>query len=122
MQAYEATTTLASTGTAVLVLTPGFQAKCALIKIGSLTAGETVVRFSEGWADGTRQSCDAVFSDGTVFYSQKFTDRIISLWGNVGGVATELIKAANPTFTATQFKMDVTTVNVNYKSSILLLG
>lgn len=120
MSSYTATTTLATTGTAVVVAVPGFQGKSVEIKASSTTTGEAVARLSLGWGDGTRQSCDSLFADGTVFHSDKSTTKVVSLWDNVGGVATEIISASNPVFTATQLKLDVALVNTNYKISVLI--
>jgi hypothetical protein len=123
INAYQATTTLATTGTAVVVATPGFLGKEVEIKASGKNGGDSTVRLSLGWGDGTRQSCDSSFYDGTLIDSRKQTDRIVSIWGNDGaGNLVELVKASNPTFTATQLKLDVTTVDTNYKISVKITG
>ena len=123
MQAYQATTTLSSTGTAVLVATPGFQGKEVEIKAGPINGGgSSVSRYSLGWGDGTRQSCDWGFADGTLFGGDKVTNKVVSVWANVGGTLTEVVSASNPTFTATQFKLDVATIDTNYKISVKITG
>lgn len=122
MSSYAATITLGTVSNGLIILTPGFQATSLQVKLSSTTTGENLARLSIGYGDGTRQSCDSLFADGTVFFAEKFTDRIISLWDNVGGTATEIIKASNPVFTATQVKLDVQAVNTAYKASFLAIA
>lgn len=123
ISSYTATTTLSTTGSAVVVATPGFQGKYVAIKASGINGGaDTTVKLSLGWGDGTRQNCDSTFDDGTLTSSKKATDRIVSLWDNVAGTLTEIVSASNPVFTATQLKLDVTTIDTNYKISVTVLG
>ncbi len=122
MSAYTATTTLATTGTGVVVATPGFLGKEVEIKLSSINGTDSTVRLSLGWGDGTRQNCDSIFTDGTLYDSRKQTNKVVSLWDNVSGVLTEIVSASNPVFTATQLKLDVATVDINYKCSIKITG
>lgn len=123
IQAYTSTTTLSTAGTGVVVSTPGFQGSLAEIKVSGLFgAADSTVRFSLGFADGTRQNCDSLFSDGTLYDSRKVTNKIVSLWDNVGGTLTEVLSASFHSFTATQLKLNVTTASANYQVSVKILA
>lgn len=121
--AYTATTTLATAGTGVVVATPGFQGKVAEIKISGLAgAADATIRSSLGWMDGTRQNCDSLFSDGTLYDSRKVTNKVVSLWDNVDGTLTEVLSASFHSFTATQLKLNVTTASSAYQVSVKILA
>jgi hypothetical protein len=123
INAYTSTTTLATTGTGVVVSTPGFQGKEVEIKVsGNRFHSDTTLRLSLGWGDGIRQNCDSLFADSTIRRSDKVTNKIVSLWDNVGGVATEILSASNPVFTATQLKLDVALANSNFQISVKITG
>lgn len=121
--AYQATTTLSTTGLGVVVAVPGFLGKEVEIKASGINGGaDSTIKFSLGWGDGIRQSCDSLFDDGTLRSSKKQQDRIVSLWDNVAGTLTEIISASNPVFTATQLKLDVARADTNYKISVKITG
>lgn len=123
MSSYTATVTLATAGSGTVVVTPGFQGKEVEIKVSGLFGTtDSTIRFSLGWGDGTRQSCDSLFTDGTLYDSRKATDRVVSLWDNVAGTLTEVLSASNPVFTATQLKLDIGIANGSYKVSVKVTG
>lgn len=120
---YTATTTISTSGNGVVVSTPGFQGSFAEIKVSGLFgATDSTVRFSLGFMDGTRQNCDSLFSDGTLFDSRKVTNKVISLWDNVGGTLTEVLSASFHSFTATQLKLNVATPNSGYQVSVKIMS
>lgn len=122
MPSYTATTTLATIGTGVVVAVPTFLGKEVEIKLSGRNGTDNTIKLSLGWGDGTRQNCDSLFADGTLFDSRKVSTKIVSLWDNVGGVLTEVVSASNPVFTATQLKLDVTKIDTNYRCSIKITG
>lgn len=81
---------------------------------GIAGSNDGVQGFSNGSADGTRQFCATQFSDGTVIFREDFSDRVISVWEDVGGVATEVLSGTFNSFNATSVKFNCTIADANY--------
>lgn len=70
---------------------------------------ESFVHFSEGFTDGTNQSCHSLFYDGgsPAGSTQQYTDRLIDLKARVSGTLTDILVANFVSF-------DVDGVTVNF--------
>lgn len=111
--------TISHSTTGVKTITVGFQPVAAEILVGS-DPGSTQVGFRQsfGITDGTNSVCDSAFIDTAAHSKQdRYSDRLVSLWKwDTGTLAfVELTKATFDSFTATQFKYNVVTPDVNHQ-------
>jgi hypothetical protein len=115
---------LASHGTTGVKTEPvGFQPQCAKITVGSqFGTTNTVARFSTGRTDGTNQFNHSLFADGTGRQTVSKADRMVSVWERQSGTLVEVLRVNFDSFTATQFKYNVTTANANYQLDIEVWG
>lgn len=104
--------------TGVKTITVGFQPIGVRITTGPNGGSESAAHQSVGVTDGTNSVCDSLFQDATRGKSDRFSDRLVSVWEWNGAAFTEVCKATFDSFTATQLKYNVTTANVNYQFKI----
>jgi len=114
MSYYFTRVTHATTG--VKTRTVGFQPVGARITIGAKDgATQTWIQKSVGITDGTNHVCFSEWGDTTSgLKSKKDTTVLASQWDKVAGVWTEVISATFDSFTATEFKYNVTAGSANF--------
>lgn len=110
--------TITHSTTGVKTITCGFQPLAAEIICGGDPAGTqtSINHLSIGTTDGTNQVCDSWALDTANHAKQdRYSDRLVSVWKwDVGTSAfVEEVKATFDSFTATEFKYNVTTGNAN---------
>lgn len=68
------------------ILYPHFQPEGIELLVSSkYNTKDSYLHFSDGSADGTRQSCHSLYDDGTYRHSEHVADRIVSHWEKVAG-------------------------------------
>lgn len=116
-------TTISEGTTGVKTITPGFQPQEADITVSSqFGTTNTTLKYSYGSTDGTAQFNDSLFVDGTGRQCRSTTDRIVSVYERISGTLTEVLRVNLDSFTATQFKYNVSIANVNYQLKIRIRG
>lgn len=115
-------TTISHSTTGVKTRTPGFQPIGARITVAAKSGGETYAHKSIGITDGTNQICDSFFQDATRGKSDRYTDRLISQWEWNGAAFVEKVRVDFDSFTATEFKYNVVTADVNYQLLVEVWG
>lgn len=80
-----------------------------------LSTTQNFVHLSQGFTDGTSQSCHSIFQDSTSASTRAYTDRCINHLDRVAGVLTETIKATFVSFDASGFTLNFTAVDANYQ-------
>lgn len=110
--------------TGVKTLAVGFQPIRAKITVSAKSGGQTYAHQSVGVTDGVNQFCDAWYQDATRGNTDRFTDRLVNQWEwDSGGAAWVIKTRANfDSFTATQFKYNVITADINYQYFIEVWG
>jgi hypothetical protein len=104
--------TVSHSTTGVKTITCGFQPTRARITITKGTAS-TNLHQSVGKWDGTNQITDTIATDGVNAYSDRFTDRMAALYNFVAGLPNLLTRVNHDSVTATEYKYNVITANVN---------
>ena len=79
------------------------------------TTSEAFVHFSEGFTDGTSQSCHSLYWDSTGGQSKQFTDKVINHVNRVGGTLTDVIKATFVSFDADGLTLNFSTTTSGYR-------
>lgn len=117
-------TTVSHSTTGVKIRTPGFQPVRAKITVAAKSGGQTYAHKSVGTTDGTNSVCDAFYQDATRGKTDRYTDRLVSQWEWDTGTSAwvEKTKATFDSFTATEFKYNVVTADVNYQYFIEVWG
>lgn len=118
-------TTVSHNSTGVKTITCGFQPKGARITVSRNGVGDTLSHLSQGVTDGTNQVCSTNAADPAngYGYSDRFGDRMVGFYGfDVSGAPLELTRANFSAFTATEFKYDVITKNVNCQYLVEIWG
>lgn len=107
--------TITHTTTGVKTMTCGFQPVKAKIKVTFAPgANDTKIHMSEGTTDGTNQVCDTdTYHDSTHAFERRFTDRVVSIQEWTGAAWSEVLRANFDSFTATEFKYNVTVAGAN---------
>ena len=108
--------TISHGSTGVKTITVGFQPLGAeLIVGGDPGSVASVMRLSMGQTDGTNQVCDSYFADGSRGMSDRANDCLVSLqrWDSGTSTYVEDTRAEFDSFTATEFKYNVTIANAN---------
>lgn len=110
-------TTASHSTTGVKTITCGFQPIGARITVSAKSGGQTYAHQSVGTTDGTNTVTDSWYQDATRGKTDRYTDRIVSQWewDSGGSVWSEKTKATFDSFTATEFKYNVNTADVNYQ-------
>lgn len=122
MNYYFATISHGTTG--VKTRAVGFQPLGARITVAAKSGGQTYAHQSVGVTDGTNTVCDSWYQDATRGKSERYTDRMASQWEWDSGTSTwvEKTRAGFDSFTATEFKYEVITADVNYQYFIEVWG
>lgn len=116
-------TTVSHSTTGVKTINVGFQPISARITAGNKTGvADNCARKTTGVTDGTNQICDVEYLDTTSGYTDRFSDRLVSVRERVAGTITEVVRANFDSFTATELKYNVTTANVNFQFLIEVDG
>lgn len=105
-------TTASHSTTGVKTLTPGFQPTRARITV-TKGPSSSIAHQSVGKWDGTNQITDTISTDGTTAYADRFNDRMVSLYNFSAGSPNLLTRANHDSVTATEYKYNVITANVN---------
>jgi hypothetical protein len=114
MSYYAGTVTYGSTGLKTLNI--GFQPERINITVcQKFNTNDGYHHLSVGRADGTRQSVNSTFQDTAGGISINSTSKCVSHYERLAGVITEVLAANFDSFTATGFKLNVTTANANYQ-------
>lgn len=119
MSYFMGTTSYGTTG--VKTITCGFQPVGAKITIGAVTGGDTNAQMSVGVTDGTNSVCDSWYQDATRG-KQTRTTELAHVYDWNGTVFTDDVVISFDSFTATQFKFNITTVDVNRQLFIEVWG
>lgn len=109
-------TTHATTG--VKTYTCGFQPEEAELEVRFAPGASTAIaRFSNGSTDGTNQNADSYHLAAARARQEIYTDRMASIWEWDSGTSSfvEVFRANFDSFTATEFKYNVTIANANYQ-------
>lgn len=118
--------TISHSTTGVKTITCGFQPLGAEILVGSDPGStQTGFRQSFGVTDGTNSATDSSFIDTSGHSKQdRYSDRLVSLWKWDTGTSAyvELTKATFDSFTATEFKYNVITADVNHQYRYRIWG
>lgn len=121
MSYFNCTAAYASTG--VKTITVGFQPANIRVTVSQkYTGAQTYLHLSVGAGGlvdvaGTptmRQHVDSLFHDSTSAQTVSSDSKVISFHDRVSGTLTEIIAASIDSFTATELKLNFTSVNVNY--------
>lgn len=118
MSYYTARTTYGTTG--IKTINCGFQPAGMRLTVAGKASSSTVVQFSQGVSDGTRQSYESLYSDSTGRQTKDGNTKMISHWERIAGVLTEVYSVAFDSFTATEGKFNIGTVSNNYSIKIEL--
>jgi hypothetical protein len=104
--------------TGVKTRTVGFQPTGARITIGAKDgATQTWIQKSMGLTNGTSHVCLSEWGDTTAGLKSKkdISGVLVSQYDKVAGVWTEVLAAAFDSFTATEFKYNVTTGSADFQ-------
>jgi len=116
-------TTYATTGSKTITTT--FQpVEVELVVTDNIgSAGSSIVR-SESVTDGTNFTCDAFthWSDTVQPFSERFTDRVASIWEWNGSAYAEVFKVTFTSWSATGVTLNVATANSSYQVSYKIRG
>lgn len=106
--------TITHTTTGVKTYTCGFQPVEAEIVV-TYAPGATDNRQhrSAGTTDGTNQVCDVDYLETTHIFEQRFTDRLVEIREWNGATWVTVLTATFDSFTATEFKYNVTVAGAN---------
>lgn len=117
-------TTISHSTTGVKTITCGFQPLGARITVSAQSGGQTFAHKSVGVTDGVNQICDHFYQDATRGKTDRFTDRLVSQWDWDAGTSAfvEKTRANFDSTTATQFKYNVITANLNYQYLVEVWG
>lgn len=84
--------------------------------IGAKNSSSTVIQSAHGAVDSSGfQSVLTWYGDSTGFQSTTSTSKCISVWERVSGTLTEVLSASFDSYTASGFKLNITTANSNYQ-------
>lgn len=125
MAVYMATTTFSSTGNDAHAITCGFPATEVTVTVAPASGvAAQGIEFCHGWTDLTRQKVDTLFDDGTDYYSEKKTNKLVRLVNGIDGMGNPIVavEATLGTVNATQVKFNVTQANSNYQVSVCCRG
>lgn len=108
--------------TGVKTITCGFQPTRAKITVVNNGAADPVAHKSVGDWDGTNQITDtwAVDASTADSYSDRFNDRMVGFYEFSAGTPTLVTRANHDSTTATAYKYNVITANVNCQYKIEL--
>lgn len=129
MSYYNTTAAYATTG--VKTITTNFQPVNVRLTVSQKYTGtQTYLHYSMGAGglvdvSGTptmRQHVDSVYQDSTGSQTVSSDSKVVSFYDRVSGTLTEIMAASIDSFTATQLKLNFTTVNVNYNIFIEVWG
>lgn len=102
--------------TGVKTRTCGFQPTGARISVyGKDGVVMTLLQQSVGTTNGVGHVCQSIYGDTAGLYTRKVDNKIASQWEKIGGVWTEVIAATFDSFTATEFKYNVTIASSDYQ-------
>lgn len=115
--------TISHSSTGVKTITCGFQPTRAKITVSCNGSGDDIARQSVGVTDMTNQICDtfAVDAGSNFSYGDRFSDRMVGFYDFDGsGNPVVLTRANHDSATATQYKYNVITANVNCQYKVEL--
>lgn len=113
--------TISHSTTGIKTITCGFQPLGARITAGPINGGSTVTRQSLGVTDGTTQVCDAFYQSDLRGKQNRLTE-MVHVYDWNGTAFIDKVVATFSSFTATEFKYNVTTADVNYQFQIEVWG
>lgn len=108
--------------TGVKTVTVGFQPYRAKITVSAVVGGDTNAQESVGTTDGTLEICNAWYQDATRGKQNRFTNRMVNVYDWNGAAFVDKVVATFDSFTATEFKYNVTTADSNYQFMIEVWG
>lgn len=76
---------------------------------------EIPLHVSMGTCSVSGQRCTSYLKDGATTFNADSTTKVVSQYELSGGVATEVLSASFDSFTSNGIKLNVATVNTNYK-------
>jgi hypothetical protein len=107
--------------TGVKTITVGFQPVAAHITVGKKNAASMPAQLSIGVTNGTTTRCNSLYADTSGSQSNE-NAQLVSVLERVSGTISETAAATFDSFTATQFKFNVTTANSGYQYMIEVWG
>lgn len=97
----------------------GFQPAFVIITIGKSGSGtDATLNYSEGTADGTRQSVRSMYSDTTGAKTDKSNTKCVSHMKRVSGTIVEQVAASLVSFDADGLTLNFTATDSNYQINV----
>lgn len=114
--------TSTGTGASAVAFNIGFQPDDLTFRIFSKNGSTTSTQLCIGGVDDTNyQIYDSQASDNSLAAPKNVggTNKVWSVWENVGGVWTEVMSANFHSYTANGFKLNIPTTSANYDVQII---
>lgn len=99
----------------------GFQPSFIIFTVGQKTGSDNNAHFSQGRADGTRQSVTSIYWDATggKTVNTSSNSKCVSHYERVGGTITEVLNASLTSFDADGYTLNQTTGSANYQVNVM---